>query len=125
MHEDRFNVINLVLTGLSYEKITGKLSVCKSSIKVQVLSLYSVSHARNLFFFFFSGEQTFEMGGEGEGMGRCYIQELLYQFLNHSVVVVHITNSTYMYLKIFTCVKSPTTHIPFRYVGTNEISIYF
>lgn len=53
MHEDRFNVINLVLTGLSYEKITGKLSVCKSSIKVQVLSLYSVSHARNLFFFFF------------------------------------------------------------------------
>lgn len=102
-----------------------------NSVSAKAVSKYKSYHCilflmqETFFFFFFSGEQTFEMGGEGEGMGRCYIQELLYQFLNHSVVVVHITNSTYMYLKIFTCVKSPTTHIPFRYVGTNEISIYF
>lgn len=73
--------------------------MCKSSTEVQVLSLYSVSHAVNFFFSFF-GEKTFEMG-EGE-MGRHYVQELLYQFLNHSVVLMHTTNSTYIYLKFFT-----------------------
>lgn len=100
MYKDGVNVIELVLTGLSE---VGKKSLARS-ISAKAASKYKSYHCILFLmqetFFFFSGEQTFEMGG-GMGMVRHYVQELLYQFLNHSVVLVHTTNSTYMHLKFF------------------------
>lgn len=124
VYKDRFKVIDLVLTGLSEVEKSHRWSWCvqKQHWSTSPITLFCFSCSK-FFSFFFFGEKTFEMG-EGE-MGRHYVQELLYQFLDHSVVLMHTTNSTYIYLKFFTWIKSPTTPIPFRYVGTNEISIYF
>lgn len=117
--QGRFHVINQVLMGLSQEKKICGASQCpqKPQQSGSLNTTFYVTYAGKNYFL-----KSKDLEQENWGERYC-LQELLYLFLNHSLVPAYTPNSTLIYCKTFH-LKEVITYNSYLLLGKQVLMKY-